>query len=148
MTLVIVHGLEGSSESGYVIGTGSKAWCAGMNVVRMNMRNCGNTESLGPTLYNSGMSDDVGAVAEALIAEERLQKLALVGFSMGGNLVLKLLGEWGGGAPAEGGAGSGAPPSLDLAHSAAALHDRANLIYELKFLWGLGRRMQRKAALY
>ena len=63
MTLIIVHGLEGSSESQYVIGTGSKAWCAGMNVVRMNMRNCGGTEQLGPTLYNSGMSSDVGAVA-------------------------------------------------------------------------------------
>ncbi len=148
MTLIIVHGLEGSSESGYVIGTGSKAWCAGMNVVRMNMRNCGNTESLGPTLYNSGMSDDVGAVAEALIAEERLQKLALVGFSMGGNLVLKLLGEWGGDAPAEVVAGIGVSPSMDLAASADALHDRANRIYELKFLWGLRRRMQRKAALY
>src|ERR1022692_189478 len=148
ITLVIVHGLEGSSESGYVIGTGNKAWCAGMNVVRMNMRNCGNTESLGPTLYNSGMSDDVGAVAEALIAEERLQKLALAGFSMGGNLVLKLLGEWGENAPAKVVAGIGVSPSMDLAVSADALHDRANRIYEMKFLWGFGRRLQRKAALY
>src|SRR6516162_7332298 len=55
LTLVIVHGLEGSSESGCVIGIGSKAWSAGMNVVRMNMRNCGNTEGLGPSLYNSSM---------------------------------------------------------------------------------------------
>ena len=148
VTLVIVHGLEGSSESGYVIGTGSKAWCAGMNVVRMNMRNCGNTESLGPTLYNSSMSDDVGVVAEALIAEERLPKLALAGFSMGGNLVLKLLGEWGENAPPQVIAGIGVSPSMDLAASADALHDRANRIYEMKFLWGLRRRMQRKAALY
>ena len=44
-TMIIVHGLEGSSDSQYVIGTGSKAWRAGMNVVRMNMRNCGGTES-------------------------------------------------------------------------------------------------------
>ena len=43
MTAVIVHGLEGSSESTYVIGTGNKAWAAGMNVVRMNVRNCGGT---------------------------------------------------------------------------------------------------------
>ncbi len=148
MTLVIVHGLEGSSESPCVIGTGSKAWCAGMNVVRMNMRNCGNTESLGPTLYNSSMSDDVGAVAKALIAEEQLQKLALVGFSMGGNLVLKLLGEWGDNAPPEVVAGIGVSPSIDLAPSADALHDRANRLYELKFLWGLCQRMRRKAALY
>src|SRR6516165_6321731 len=47
---------------------------AGMNVVRMNMRNCGGTEQLGPTLYNSSMSADVGMVAETLIREEGLQK--------------------------------------------------------------------------
>ena len=148
LTLVIVHGLEGSSESGYVIGTGSKAWCAGMNVVRMNMRNCGNTESLGPSLYNSSMSHDVGAVAKALIAEERLQKLALAGFSMGGNLVLKLLGEWGENTPREIVAGIGVSPAMDLGPSADALHDRGNRVYEMKFLWSLRRRIQRKAALY
>ena len=148
MTLVIVHGLEGSSESGYVIGTGSKAWCAGMNVVRMNMRNCGNTESLGPSLYNSSMSHDVGVVAQALIAEEGLPRLALAGFSMGGNLVLKLLGEWGENAPPEIAAGIGVSPSMDLAPSADALHDRGNRVYEMKFLWSLRRRIQRKAALY
>src|SRR5271165_689559 len=94
-TMIVVHGLEGSSESQYVIGTGSKAWRAGMNVVRINMRNCGGTEHLGPTLYNSSMSHDVGTVAETLIREEALPRIAFAGFSMGGNLVLKLLGEWG-----------------------------------------------------
>ena len=82
MTLVIVHGLEGSSDSQYVIGTGSKAWVAGMNVVRMNMRNCGDTEHLGPTLYNSSMSGDVGIIAKTLIAQDGLEKLAFVGYSM------------------------------------------------------------------
>jgi uncharacterized protein len=148
LTLVIVHGLEGSSESGYVIGTGSKAWCAGMNVVRMNMRNCGNTEALGPSLYNSSMSHDVGAVAGALISQEGLQSLALAGFSMGGNLVLKLLGEWGENTPREIVAGIGVSPAMDLGPSADALHDRGNRVYEMKFLWSLRRRIQRKAALY
>src|SRR5271166_5809718 len=119
-TLILVHGLEGSSESQYVIGTGSKAWRAGMNVVRMNMRNCGGTERLGPTLYNSGMSGDVGAVAHNLIADG-LPRLALVGFSMGGNLVLKLLGEWGDEAPSQVKAGVGIGPAIDLAASADAL---------------------------
>lgn len=148
MTLIIVHGLEGSSDSQYVIGTGSKAWRAGMNVVRMNMRNCGGTEQLGPTLYNSSMSYDVGAVAETLIRDEGLQKLSLAGFSMGGNLVLKLLGEWGAQAPSQIKAGIGVSPAMDLAASADALHDRANRIYEWKFLRGLKRRIERKAALY
>jgi predicted alpha/beta-fold hydrolase len=148
MTLIIVHGLEGSSESQYVIGTGSKAWGAGMNVVRMNMRNCGGTEQLGPTLYNSGMSDDVGVVAQTLIREEGLQKLAFTGFSMGGNLVLKLLGEWGTQSPKQVVAGVGVSPAMDLAASADALHDRGNRIYEWKFLRGLKQRIERKARLY
>lgn len=148
MTLIIVHGLEGSTESQYVIGTGSKGWRAGMNVVRMNMRNCGGTENLGPTLYNSSMSGDVGAVAETLIREDGLQQIALVGFSMGGNLVLKALGEWGAQAPPQIKAGVGVSPAMDLAASADALHDRANRIYEWKFLRGLRRRIIRKATLF
>jgi len=148
MTVVIVHGLEGSSDSQYVIGTGSKAWLAGMNVVRVNMRNCGGTEHLGPTLYNSSMSADVGAIARTLIADDGLQKLAFVGYSMGGNLVLKLLGEWGAGAPWEVKAGVGVSPAVDLAPSADALHNPTNRIYEWKFLRGLRRRIRRKAALY
>ena len=147
-TLIIVHGLEGSSDSQYVIGTGSKAWRAGMNVVRMNMRNCGGTEQLGPTLYNSGMSADVGLVAETLIREDGLRKVAFAGFSMGGNLVLKLLGEWGTKAPPQIEAGIGVSPAMDLAASADALHDRANRIYEWRFLRGLRRRIRLKAALY
>jgi len=147
-TLVIVHGLEGSTDSQYVIGTGSKAWRAGMNVVRMNMRNCGGTEQLGPTLYNSSMSADVGTVAGTLIREDGLPRIALIGFSMGGNLVLKMLGEWGAKAPPQIVAGVGVSPAMDLAASADALHDRANRIYEWKFLLGLRRRVQRKAALF
>jgi uncharacterized protein len=148
ITVVIVHGLEGSSDSQYVIGTGSKAWSAGMNVVRMNMRNCGDTEHLGPTLYNSSMSADVGAITKTLIADDGLQKMAFVGYSMGGNLVLKLLGEWGSEAPCEVMAGVGVSPAMDLAPSADALHDLTNRIYEWKFLRGLSRRVRRKAELY
>ncbi len=148
MTLIIVHGLEGSSESRYVIGTGSKAWLAGMNVVRMNVRTCGGTERLGRTLYNSGMSADVGAVAKTLIEQDGLQKLAFAGFSMGGNMVLKLLGEWGDQAPPQIKAAAGISPAMDLAASADALHEPANRIYEMKFLRSLRRRMRRKAALY
>ena len=119
-----------------------------MNVVRMNMRNCGDTEHLGPTLYNSAMSGDVGAIAQTLINEDGLQKLAFVGYSMGGNLVLKLLGEWGEDAPPQVKAGVGVSPAMDLAPSSDALHARVNRVYEWKFLLGLRRRILRKAALY
>src|ERR1019366_5038747 len=148
LTLVIVHGLEGSSDSRYVIGTGSKAWQRGWNVVRMNTHNCGGTESLTPTLYHSGMSSDVGAVVRALIQQDGLQQIALAGFSMGGNMVLKLTGEWGTDAPRELKAAIGISPAIDLAISADTLHNRENRLYEWKFMQGLRSRIKRKAKLF
>ncbi len=95
LTLVLVHGLEGSSDSRYIKGIAARAWAAGCNVIRMNMRNCGGTDSLTPTLYHSGLSADVGAVVRHYTERFGLQRVGLVGYSMGGNLVLKLAGEWG-----------------------------------------------------
>jgi len=148
MAVIIVHGLEGSVESQYVIGTGSKAWTAGMSVIRMNMRNCGDTEMLTPTLYHSGLSADLGAVAKALIEEEGLQRISIVGFSMGGNLALKLAGEWSDHAPIQVRAFATVSPAMDLAASADALHSWRNWLYERRFLRGLRKRYQRKAMLF
>ena len=148
LTVVIVHGLEGSSESRYVIGTANKAWAAGMNVVRMNVRNCGGSEALAPTLYHSGLSSDVGAVVRALISEDRMPRIALAGFSMGGNTVLKLAGEWGNEAPAQLRAVAAVCPGMDLATSAVALHEWRNRIYEWNFLWSLKRSVRRKVRLF
>jgi predicted alpha/beta-fold hydrolase len=147
-TVVVVHGLEGSSLSQYVIGTSSKAWAAGMNVVRMNMRTCGGTERLTPTLYHSGLSSDVGAVVRALLLQDKLQRIGLVGYSMGGNLVLKLAGEWGADAPKEIKAIAAVSPAADLAASADAMNQGSNKIYEWKFLLSLMRRYRRKQALH
>jgi len=148
MTLIILHGLEGSSASQYVVGTGNKAWDAGMNIIRMNMRNCGGTETLGPTLYHSGLSADVEAVATTLIRQEGLQHLALAGYSMGGNVVLKCAGEWGSAPPSQLCAVCAISPAMDLGPSADALHLPANILYEMKFVFGLRSRFRRKAALF
>ena len=148
LTIIIVHGLEGSSDSQYVCGVAKKALAAGMNVVRYNQRNCGGTDRLAPVLYHSGLSNDVAAVARELIARDRIARLALVGFSMGGNLVLKLAGEWGRQAPPELCAVAACCPALDLAASADALHEPANRVYETYFLWALRRRLLRKARLF
>jgi predicted alpha/beta-fold hydrolase len=146
LTLVMVHGLEGSSDSVYMRGIAARAWDAGFNVVRMNMRNCGDTDTLTPTLYHSGFSGDVGAVVEHFRARWGLERVALVGYSMGGNLVLKLAGEWGNRAPLA--AVAAVCPVIDLAPSSDALHQAANRIYEFRFLRGLMRRFHRKAALF
>ena len=142
--MLAVHGLEGSSESPYMVGIAQKALAAGMNVVRMNQRNCGGTDALAPVLYHSGLSQDVAAVARNLLDKDSISQLALVGFSMGGNLVLKLAGEWGNQGPAELRAVAAVCPAMDLAASADALHDRSNRLYEYYFLWKLRRRMLAK----
>lgn len=148
LTIIVVHGLEGSSESQYMLGVTDKGLAAGMNVIRYNQRNCGGTDALGPVLYHSGLSNDVAAVAREVIACDRVSRLALVGFSMGGNIVLKLAGEWGSQAPPQFRAAAVCCPAIDLAISADALHEPANRIYETYFLWALHRRMLQKARLF
>ncbi len=147
-TVILLHGLEGSSQSQYVRGNGSKMWGAGCNVVRMNMRNCGGTEGLSPTLYHSGLSGDVLAVMNFFLVREGLQSVSLVGYSMGGNLVLKLAGDMGAEAPAQLRSVVGVSPAVDLAASADALHAPSNRLYERRFLRALLRRFRRKAALF
>ena len=89
LTMVIVHGLEGSSSSPYVRGNSARAWTAGCNVVRMNMRSCGAGEHLSPSIYHAGRSEDVAVVMAELARAHLIRSFALVGYSMGGNLVLK-----------------------------------------------------------
>jgi len=148
LTVIIVHGLEGSSESQYMLGIAAKGTAVGMNVVRMNQRNCGGTDALSPTLYHSGRSQDIAAVAQNLIHEDGISRFALAGFSMGGNLVLKLAGEWGREAPPQLRAVAAVCPSVNLAASADALHLTGNRLYEYYFMWQLRRRLRMKARLF
>jgi uncharacterized protein len=146
LTAVLVHGLEGSADSRYMLGIAARAWAAGMNVIRMNMRNCGGSETLTPCLYHSGLSGDVGAVVEHFVGKHSLTRVALVGYSMGGNLVLKLAGEWGARSPLV--AVATVCPAIDLAAGSDALHRPINRVYEMHFLRNLMRRYRRKAELF
>jgi predicted alpha/beta-fold hydrolase len=150
LTLIVVHGLEGSSDSQYMKGVARNGMAAGMNVVLMNQRNCGGMDHFAPTLYNSSLSGDVAAVARNVIENDRVSRFALIGFSMGGNLVLKLAGEWGrdGNAPAQFRSVAAVCPAIDLAASADALHEPRNRIYEYYFLMQLFRRLRLKARLF
>jgi predicted alpha/beta-fold hydrolase len=148
LTLIVVHGLEGSSESQYMLGIARNGLAAGMNVVRMNQRNCGGMDHCAPTLYNSSRSEDVAAVARNLVERDGIPGFVLIGFSMGGNLVLKLAGEWGSDGPPEFRGVAAVCPAVNLAVGADALHEPANRIYEYYFLLQLFRRFRRKVQLF
>jgi predicted alpha/beta-fold hydrolase len=148
LTLIVVHGLEGSSDSQYMLGVARNGLAAGMNVVLMNQRNCGGMDYFAPTLYNSSLSGDVAAVAQNVVENDRVSRFALVGFSMGGNLVLKLAGEWGSDHPPQFRAVAAVCPAMDLAASADALHQVSNRIYEWYFLLQLFRRFRGKVKMF
>jgi hypothetical protein len=145
LTLIIVHGLEGSSNSQYVIGTGSRAWAKGWNVIRMNIRGCGGTEHLSSTLYHSGLSQDVEKLVVEMIARDGLQRVALAGFSMGGNQVLRAVGKWGKDTPPQVIAAATVSPACDLALSSDRIHELANSLYEWWFLISLRKSYRRKS---
>lgn len=146
--LIVVHGLEGSSDSGYMLGIAEKAFARGFHAVRLNQRNCGGTERLTPTLYNSGLSGDYRAVLEELSRRDGIRELFFAGYSMGGNLVLKMAGELGDAAPAALRGIAAVCPALDLAACADALEKPENFFYERHFVRKLLQRYALKAALF
>jgi uncharacterized protein len=146
--MVIVHGLEGSSDSNYVLGIAEKAFHRGFHVLRMNQRNCGGSEQLTPTLYNSAMSGDYRAVLEEFGNVDGFERIFFVGYSMGGNLVTKMAGEYGAHAPSALRGICVVCPSLDLAACADALERRENFFYQRHFVAGLLERYARKQSLF
>jgi len=146
--LALVHGLEGSSESNYMKGIAEKAWERGFHVVRLNQRNCGGTEQLTPTLYNSGMSGDYRAVLEELAGVDGFEQIFFAGYSMGGNLVTKMAGELGAAAPAQLRGVCAVCPALDLAACADALERRENYFYQRHFVTKLMAHYGRKAEMF
>jgi predicted alpha/beta-fold hydrolase len=146
--IAIVHGLEGSAESYYVQGIADKAFHRGFHVVRLNQRNCGGTEKLTPTLYNSGMSGDYRAVLEELASVDGFEKIFFAGYSMGGNLVTKMAGEFGDDFPTALGGVSSVCAALDLSACADALERRDNYLYQRHFVKNLMARYERKAKMF
>lgn len=142
--MILAHGLEGASDSTYMLWMAREALAAGFDVLRMNVRNCGGTEHLCPTLYHSGLTTDLRAVVDQL-ADRRL---FLVGFSMGGNQILKLAGEWGERPPSQVEAVCAISAPIDLAAGARLLDEPRNRIYQVRFLRGLRARVRRKARLW
>jgi len=147
-TALIIHGLEGAADAGYVLGTAGKAFAAGFNVLRYNVRGCGGTSHLSPALYHSGLTVDLHHVVRELIGRDGLSRLFLIGFSMGGNQALKLAGELGRGAPEQLRGVCAVSPPIDLEACSRAIARRENWIYEIRFLISLRKTMREKDKLF
>lgn len=147
-TVLVLHGLEGSADAHYMRGIADKAWRAGLNVVRLNQRNCGGTEHLTPGLYHSGLTADPLAVVRELIARDELPSIVLAGYSMGGNVLLRLAGELGTDAPPQLKGVAAVSPVIDLAACVAAIERPSNYLYQWNFMRNLRRSMRRKVAAF
>lgn len=141
-TLVLLHGLVGHAQASYMVGLAGKAYAQGWNTVRLNLRNCGGTEGLTDTLYHSGLTEDLRALIRHL-HERGLEGIHVIGYSVGGNQLLKYLGEEGDRALVR--SAVAICPPLDLSVSARLLDEkRSNRIYLVHFLHYLGQTLRRK----
>jgi len=133
-TVVMVHGLCGCYGSAYMSRIAGKLYHHGLRVVRVNLRGCGSGVGLARYPYHSGRSEDIRQVLQWLAREQPVSPVTLVGFSLGGNIVLKLAGE-DGDSPTEGLdslIAVGAPIDLDTCSRMIA--QPRNRIYERYFV--------------
>jgi predicted alpha/beta-fold hydrolase len=138
--IFMVHGLEGSGDAGYIRSLSTVALRAGFAAHRFHMRTCGGTEHLCQTLYHAGLTSDLLAVLREFRRDGRAPAF-LAGFSLGGNVVLKLAGELGISARdcVQGVCSVSAP--LDLAACARRIGESDNRVYEARFVRAMRQRL-------
>jgi len=131
--IVMVHGLEGSGDANYIRSLAAAALRSGFAAHRFHMRTCGGTEHLCDTLYHAGLTSDLLVVLREFRREGR-EPAAVVGFSLGGNVVLKLAGELGASGNELIRCVVGASTPLDLAACSRRIAEPDNRIYQERFV--------------
>lgn len=141
---LLLHGLEGSSASQYMLGMATALEEIGIDSAAMNFRGCSGVPNRVAMSYHSGKTDDVREVVSGLA--DRYDRIYVIGFSLGGNVALKLAGEWEGGTPKSVAAVAGISVPCDLASSGQTLQHWQNRIYLRRFLNQLKGKALEKAA--
>lgn len=143
--ILLIHGLEGSSQSKYMISSVNHLNKNGFDTVCMNLRGCSGEDNLVLGSYHSGKTDDVDFVVNYLVKNYRYKNIIINGFSLGGNLTLKYLGEYAKKLPIQikGGIAISAP--VDLTSSEEALNKFHNKIYLHRFLKSIRLKIIEKA---
>ncbi|WP_435254793.1 YheT family hydrolase [Tenacibaculum sp. A30] len=142
--VLLIHGLEGSSQSNYMITTSNYLNKKGFDTVCMNLRGCSGEDNLLLETYHSGKTDDVDFIIKYLNKNYSYDEIILIGFSLGGNLTLKYLGEFSD-IPSEVKGGVAVSVPVDLTSSQAELNKLKNKIYLNEFLKTMKLKLLKKA---
>ncbi len=142
-TVIALHGLTACDQAPYMVTSAQAALSAGFDSIRLNMRNCGGTEHLCKTLYHSGLTHDLRRVVDELAP----RPVCILGYSMGGNVALKLAGEWGENVPSHVRALCAVSPPIQLAMCSREIGRLRNRVYEQRFMRRLRAALRSKMAL-
>lgn len=142
--VLLIHGLEGSSQSNYMITASNHLNNIGFDTVCMNLRGCSGEDNLLLETYHSGKTNDVEFVIKYLNSNYNYENIIIIGFSLGGNLTLKYLGEYSD-IPSEVKGGIAVSVPVDLTSSQAELNKLKNKIYLNEFLRTMKLKLLQKA---
>jgi predicted alpha/beta-fold hydrolase len=146
---LLLHGLTGDASADYMLGVAEKLTLAGFSTARMNMRGCGGTEALARSIYHAGLTEDVATVARELREREQIERVYLVGCSLGGGMMLRWLGELGASVPDWLRGAAVVSPAIDLAASQRRLDsDPRCRMYREFFLSGLKEQLRSRACVH
>lgn len=143
--VLLIHGLEGSSESKYMLSASAEVNKAGCDAVSFNLRGCSGEDNLLLQTYHSGKTEDLDFIISYLIENYDYEKIMIVGYSLGGNLTLKYLGEYADKVPNEIIGGIAVSVPIDLASSGKQMELLKNKIYMDEFLKTLRLKVLEKA---
>lgn len=143
--IIIFHGLESSSGRAYVRGMAKKFNDLGWSAAAMNFRGCSGEENKLYRSYHSGSSDDIKFIIDFILNDKKFRHVILIGFSLGGNALLKYLGEMSENISDRIKSAVAVSVPCDLAASATALAQRTNYIYMKRFVNKLRIKFQQKA---
>lgn len=142
--LVLLHGLEGSLHSHYAQGLLWQAHKRGWNADLLIFRTCGTTVSTTPRMYHSGETTDIAWVVERIVAEDPGTPIGLIGVSLGGNVLLKFLGERGREVPSQIRAAAAISVPFDLERSSCYIDQGFSRVYQWHFMRTLRRKAKAK----
>ena len=132
--VILIHGLEGSSESKYILSAACELNKAGFDTVSFNLRGCSGEDNRLLQTYHSGKTEDLNYVISYLLENDHYEKLIIIGYSLGGNLTLKYLGEYADRIPDEISCAIAVSVPIDLATSGREMSSLKNKIYMEEFL--------------